>query len=1054
MKRLPRIVAVLVLACVAVALSPSTLRAEVRAWEGTITIPTYPWEEDVNPKFWALETGSKLSTTVKGSIVYPYTMQDHLSRKKVDRTYKALFLENEYLKVTCLPELGGRLHSVLDKTTGQQMFYLNHVIKPGMIAMRGAWTSGGVEWNAGPHGHTVTAVSPVTAALGRDPVLDEAFIEITNLEKIFRTRWTVRVTLRSGCARLDEHIRIENPTDGMNPYYFWNCTAFPNRPGTRFIYPMSLGTDHTARKFFRWPVHEGRDMTWLKNHHTWASVFAVDCRYGFFGAYDVDADRGIVQVANPGTLPGKKAWTWGNWEFGQVAQNNLTDEDGPYIEVQSGPLPTQSDYGMLAPWDWVDWQESWYPVHGLGDGFEYATDCLAVQTVRKDGKLEIRLLGTSSFPKAVCAVTLDRRELLKKEIALSPAAVQTVTLPDDPQKPVRIRVTAAEGGILADYTSPLPIPKTDPPDPATFADKPDDQRTAEELYLKARKFDRATDRRNARAYYEKAVGKDPGHVASLRALAVMDFEAGLYEKAVPRLRSAVERDEEDGLAWYYLGACSLRLGNEQEAIRCGYRAARHKATRSMGCGLAGRAKMRLGDFRGAARAFASDGPPDPVRVEHELISLWRLGFHGRAEARRLMELLGPGTMGPEMMMPGSECRIPHPVYAALHSLDNRAGARGFTDRVRGCLGDADFELAEIGLQLAELGLFCEAERIVRAGCVESVPADQRSPLPIYWLAWFAHKQGKEKEAAHYLELAAKTHKEKEFASRVEGVPVFKYAVEKSPGDAQAHFQLGCLLANLGRVDEAVPCWEKAAELSTPSPPTPLPQAGEGSKKPSPPAALPQTGEGRIASIAWRNLGLAAAAKDNDLAKAAGFYRKAIAARPSDQTLYRDLAEILLAQGKRSEAIKLMETMPIKGVRRAEITVMLAQAYVDEKRWKDCIKLLESTPYFVNWEGQDITWRLFNRAHIERGRQRMDKKDFQAALADFEAALTYPKNLNVGRSDKPEEAPAQYWRGKALAALKRAGEARAAWKAGAEGADVHGVQNEYRQKCRQALSGKE
>src|SRR3990170_1464934 len=140
--------------------------AKVKAWEGTVTIPTYGWAEDVNPKLWALESQAKFSITVKGSIVYPYTMQDHLSRTKQDRTYKALFLENEYLKVTCLPELGGRLHSVFDKTQGKEMFHYNSVIKPGMIAMRGAWISGGVEWNAGPQGHTVTILSPVDALIG------------------------------------------------------------------------------------------------------------------------------------------------------------------------------------------------------------------------------------------------------------------------------------------------------------------------------------------------------------------------------------------------------------------------------------------------------------------------------------------------------------------------------------------------------------------------------------------------------------------------------------------------------------------------------------------------------------------------------------------------------------------------------------------------------------------------------------------------------------------------------------------------------------------------
>jgi tetratricopeptide (TPR) repeat protein len=359
----------------------------------------------------------------------------------------------------------------------------------------------------------------------------------------------------------------------------------------------------------------------------------------------------------------------------------------------------------------------------------------------------------------------------------------------------------------------------------------------------------------------------------------------------------------------------------------------------------------------------------------------------------------------------------------------------FSTAVRASLGDADFELLETSLVFAEMSLFREAAKIVQAACVDYVPPAERSFMPLYYLAWYAAQSGDRAAARKWLQQAAVTHKDRVFASRAEEVEILQFAIRENPGDAQAHLQLGCLLANLGRVEEAVPEWQRAAELSTPSPPAPLPSTGEGRKA--------------IAGIAWRNLGLAAAVK-NDLAKAEACFRKAVAARPGDQTLFRDLAEILIARSQRPEAIRLLETMPLAGMRRAEITVMLAHAYIDEKRWEDCIKLLESTPYFVNWEGQDVTWRMFNRAHIERGRQRLDKGDAKAALADFEAALTYPANLNVGRSNKPEEAPAQYWRGKALAALGRSAEARAAWQAGAAGADVAGPQNEYRQKCREAL----
>jgi tetratricopeptide (TPR) repeat protein len=986
----------------------------VKAWEDKITIPTYTWENDINPKFWALELGTKMAA--KGDpIVYPYVMQDNLSRDKVDRTYKALFIENEYLKVTCLPELGGRIHSVLDKTTGKEMFHKNNVIKPGMIAMRGAWIAGGIEWNTGPHGHTATCLSPVNALVGIDEY-GSAYLEISNTEQIFRTQWTVRVTLRPGCSRLDEQIRIYNPTDGMHPYYFWNCTAFPNHPGTRFIFPMSLGTDHNAKEFFRWPINEGRDLSWLKNSPVFTSIFAVNCTQDFFGAYDVEADRGIVQAANHREVGGKKAWTWGEWQFGKTAEKNLADEDEHYIEVQSGPLPTQADYGMLGPHDRVSWLESWYPVHGLGDGFEFANDDVAVQTIRHDGKLELRIISTSKFPNAKFIIKQDNKELLNKAVDLSPTAPTVVVLDNSSLEPMKVIIKKEEDRLSAEFITPLPITKVEPPNSASFLEKPDDQLSVEELYYKGQKFERATDRKKAREYYEKALARDPGHVRALRSLAVMDMESGLNAKALERLQKALKRDSDDALCWYLSGVLSYRQGDFTEASRCAYRAALNPRPYSAGYDLAGCAAYRLGknanhDFLAAVMKTEDPLAQDHYDIDHAV-------FLGYASKPTKSEILWYPTR-----------IIPH----ALKGLKDEAALAQFARDVRSFAGDSDFEVLEASLTFAYLGLFDEARKIVKAVCVDETPKEDRSFMPLYYLAWYS-AQCKDNEAAHrWLEEAAATEKPFVFASRVEELDILGYAVKENPKDWQAHLQLGCLLANLGRVEEAVPEWEKAVEINPKS------------------------------SIAWRNLGLTAAVKD-DSAKAVEYYRKAIAARPDDQTLFRDLARILVDADRRVDAIKHLEIMPLSGPRRAEITMILAESYLVEKRYADAIKLLESTPYFVNWEGGDETWRLFNRSHIERGRQLLEKGDAKAALADFEAALTYPVNLNVGRPDQPDEAQAQYYRGKALAALGKTNEARAAWKAGAEGFDgvkplidsanpnLKSVQKEYRQKCIDALAG--
>ena len=978
----------------------------VRVFQTELTIPTYPWEEDINPKFWALEGGPRLSTTVHGSIVYPYVMQDHLLRTKVERTYRAVVLENEYLRVVCLPELGGRIHSVLDKTTGQEMFHLNRVIKPAMIAMRGAWISGGIEWNSGPHGHTVTCLSPVNVAVRQNPD-GSATLEISNTEQIFRTRWIVRLTLRPGKAFLEERISLYNPTDGMHPYYFWNCTAFPNKTGTRFIFPMSLGTDHNAREFFRWPIHEGKDLSWLKNYETYASVFAVQCTHDFFGAYDVDADRGLVQWADHRELSGKKAWTWGEWEFGRVAEEDLTDEDGPYIEVQSGPLPTQSDYGRLRPRQTVAWNEWWYPVHGLGDGFEFATRHLAVNVMRRRKGVELRAIATGIYNGATCIISQENREIARYSVDLSPQKPVRLAVPVAASQSFSVEFRARDGSLLATYRSPLEIPNVEPPDPSRFREKPDAEKSADDFYTAGEKADLATDRRRARELYLKALEKDPTHVRSLCALGVLDFEAGQYESALAWLARALKESTDDPWSLFYAAACQYQLQHWQEAGGFATQAEKHQETAAISADLLGRIAMRRGDFEAAEAAFRralQTNPADPVAENHLILALFAQGK--REEAFDLARLR-------------SAHETTAVVPAWILAFGNSDGEKLFVHHMLDRLGDFEFEMLEAVHFLKDLGQDALATRLAEIVTADPEAVPKLSAMSYWTLAWLLDGQGKTEAAKQMLTRAVQHRVPKRFASRVEEIPVLKYVVAANPGDGHAWFQLGCLLAALGRVDEAVPLWKRAAELEPSN------------------------------SVAWRNLGLEAAAR-GDLGAAEKYYLQAIKSNPQDQTLYRDLAEILVAAGRRSEAIHLVETMPLSGVRRSDLTVLLAQMYFDSEQYDECLRVLENAPYFTNWEGQDIVWRLFNRAHIRRGQQRMNRGDLRSALADFEAALTYPKNLHVGRSNKPIEAPARYWQGIALAKLGRLEEAKEAWQVGASLPSVPGEQDEYREKCRKAL----
>ena len=344
----------------------------------------------------------------------------------------------------------------------------------------------------------------------------------------------------------------------------------------------------------------------------------------------------------------------------------------------------------------------------------------------------------------------------------------------------------------------------------------------------------------------------------------------------------------------------------------------------------------------------------------------------------------------------------------------------FAAQARAFVGEDEFQMLETSLPFAELGLVREAAKLVSAVCVDAVPQEERGPLPMYYLAWFAKGTP---EAGTWLQRAAKTRRDCVFPSRPVELDVLEHAIATNPQDAQARLLLGNLYAHLGRTAEAAAHWRKAVQQDS------------------------------SLSVAWRNLGLYAWAEENDLPKAGESYRKAIDARPKDQTLYRDLAEILLSQGQRTEAIKLLESTPPDKLRRADVIILLAQTYLDEEFYDKTIDLLESTPYFVNWEGQTITWDLYHKAHMARGRIRFDGQDFAGALADFEAALAYPENIGVGRSNKPQEAAAQYWKGKALQALGRLDQARSAWREGAVGVDGSEDQNKHRELCREALKVK-
>ncbi|MCC6488625.1 MAG: DUF5107 domain-containing protein, partial [Candidatus Hydrogenedentes bacterium] len=356
---------------VAAALILSAAAEDVRIWEEQITLPTYAVQPaDPNPRF---EEG-RVYQGARGP-VYPYAMLDGLTDEKIDRTYTALYLENEYVRICVLPEIGGRIFEALDKTNGYDFFYRQHVVKPDLIGMLGAWISGGVEWCVFHH-HRNTTFMPVDYLLSENPDGSKT-IWIGEIERRHRMKWTIGMTLSPGCSRLDVTVKLFNRTPYTNSVLYWANVAIHATDGYQVIFPPSVqfATFHGKNEFTHWPIsHEvfhgvdytkGVDVSWWKNHPGATSFFAWNPRDDFFAGYDHDKHAGVAHVADHNIAPGMKLWTWGTgstWD-----RTKLTDSDGPYAEIMAGAYSdNQPDYSWMQPHEVKIFKQSWFPLREMG----------------------------------------------------------------------------------------------------------------------------------------------------------------------------------------------------------------------------------------------------------------------------------------------------------------------------------------------------------------------------------------------------------------------------------------------------------------------------------------------------------------------------------------------------------------------------------------------------------------------------------------------------------------------------------------------------------------
>ena len=973
----------------------------VRGWEGTITIPTYKLgPSDPNPAF----------PLVGKSPVYPYTMLDDLTNNRAPMTYRAVYLENKYLKITILPDLGGHIYSVYDKIDHREVLYRDNVIKYGLVGPRGAWISGGMEFSF-PFAHTTDTVSSVNSVLRHNPD-GSATSVVGAVDWVSNMHWEISITLRPNTARVEEGVTLFNSTPQNHLYLFWTNAAVKATDDLQYIYPMRETIyDDPFAVAQSWPVWKGIDQSWYKNDADAMAAFGRDVQRNFFGIYYHGSNYGVVHVADFRQDPGKKIWTWGTAPSGKIWDRILSDNDGSYNEIQSGRFYTQGYREFMNPRRVETWTEYWYPVRGLDGGFVEATNQFAINAVYSAGEAaspQVKLLVSPVADVADATVVVKQGSNVLREfhhVHFAPLQTETYAIPvqnvEDAKKNLNVEILSSQSKALLQWSAADPIDGN--PNLVPFAGKPiaepipiDAQTPIEQLYLQGIFLEKTGNRLGALKFFDRVLAEDPGYAPALLKEAWYSYNAADFKKAESLIARATERDAEDPYIAYTKGVVDRADGHLALANDALWNAIHYGAAIAPGPTLAasyvelGEIALRQGKPAQAVDLLKSavGYNPDDAFALADLAVAERLSGNQHDAAQYSAEAV--------KKMPV----LPYALAEQWQDANASPGAASSSKPSWTSIVSADPQnYLAIASWYHSIGVWQSSDAVLHLA-VANPSAAEIAPMIDYYLASNARQLGHDRQADEYAQKAAASTATGTFPNRLEDVAVLREALQHNPADAQAQYSLGNFLFAKDQYDEAAALWEKALN--------------EGFKN----------------AVLLRNLGVYQWHVKHDLATAADDYSKAIQLNPTDYRLYPDLDEIYAQQGDISARIALFQNAPPAVLDQDTVRARHALLFIEQGKYEQALALFADHRY-EPWEGGVAMHNMFVFANMEKGKQALLEHHPDAAEASFRQALEYPENLGTGAPAHPNTAEQMYWIGNALEAQGKSAEAKSAWQNAAD-----------------------
>ena len=909
---MPKTVDTLFLLCLQIAASALPAqppRATVREYQRVF--PTYPFS-DPNP------------IPVVGRI-YPYFRFDGFTHRAEQREWKVVELENQYLRVMILPEIGGKIWDAVDKRSNRSFIYFNHTVKFRDVAMRGPWTSGGIEANYGIIGHTPNVATPVDY-VARTNADGSVSCIIGALDLLTRTAWRLEIRLGRDDAMFSTTSFWYNASPLEQPYYTWMNVGIKVAGNLQFVFP---GTSHVghAGEHGPWPIDSaGRDISWYNNNNfgSYKSYHVVGKETDFFGAYWHDDDFGMVRYAPRDEKLGKKIWIWGLSRQGMIWEKLLTDNDGQYAEIQSGRLFNQSleastltpfKHRGFAPHVADAWTEYWYPVSGT-KGVVAASRVGALNVVPREDSVVVSFSPTQRVSDTL-RVTSGPRTLYYALVRRRPLELFTVTIPRGGISLDSIRVSL--GDHLLDYVgSPgdgsLARPLDSPP---SF-----DWHSTYGLYVQGKEWLRQREYAKAAASLDSALAREPYFVPALVDRAQLAIRAGEYESARRLTLTALSVDTYDPWANYYYGLANRRLGRLADAKDGFDVAASVPETRAAAWTELARLALAEGRLTAASEYAekalgAEPGSLDALAVE--MVAARRRGDH-LAHARSLDHLERIDALS-------HQARLERLLAAGDPALGTslRRGIRAeLPEQVL-------FELAAWYQDVSDVSV--AKDLLVAVG---------EHPLSLYWRASLPGATN----ARELIERANRLSPRFVFPFRTEMVPVLQAATRTTTHWAPRYY-LALTLWSLGRTREADSLLTALGDEPNYAPFYAARAAFPG--RPAQPVRRDLERAATLDGTEWRygRLLVERALSLGDTAYALAVARRSHARFPANEILGLTFTKALVAAAQFREAdsaLARLDVLPQEGASEAhalyrETKLMLALDAMAARRWKDAEMLV-------------------------------------------------------------------------------------------------------------------